>query len=251
MAVPASHNGSRQSPIDINTKHANYDPSLKPLRIHYDPKTAQRIENMGHCFNVEFEDTNDKSVLRGGPLIGQYRLRQFHFHWGSSDKEGSEHIIDGMKHTAELHIVHWNAHRYSTFAKAAGHHDGLAVVGVFLKIGKANPSMQKIIENLDNIKTKGKTYTLTEFDLSSLLPKDLHYWTYVGSLTVHPFLECVTWIILHDAITISSEQLGKFRSLLCTSDGEDPCQMLENTRAIQPLQARVVRSSCVAKKHLH
>ena len=41
-------------------------------------------------------------VLEGGPLNGTYRLIQFHFHWGSSDEQGSEHTVDKKKYAAEV-----------------------------------------------------------------------------------------------------------------------------------------------------
>lgn len=41
-------------------------------------------------------------MLRGGPLTGSYRLRQFHLHWGSADDHGSEHVVDGVKYAAEV-----------------------------------------------------------------------------------------------------------------------------------------------------
>ncbi|OCT76948.1 hypothetical protein XELAEV_18032152mg [Xenopus laevis] len=196
-----------QSPINIHTRTAKYDPSLKPLKFNYDPKTAKRIVNVGHCFNVEFEDTCDRSV-------------------------------------------HWNSKSYATFAEAAQHPDGVAVVGVFLKLGNANPFLQSIIENLDKVKTKGKACPFTEFDLDGLLPKDLNYWTYMGSLTTTPYFECVTWIILQEAISVSSEQLEQFRRLQRTSENENPSFILENHRPVQPLDHRVVLSSCPVKHKL-
>jgi len=36
-------------------------------------------------------------------------------------------------HPAELHIVHYNT-KYGTYADATTHSDGLAVLGVFLKV---------------------------------------------------------------------------------------------------------------------
>lgn len=41
-------------------------------------------------------------VLKGGPLSDSYRLSQFHFHWGSTDEYGSEHLVDGAKYSAEV-----------------------------------------------------------------------------------------------------------------------------------------------------
>ncbi|XP_069587656.1 carbonic anhydrase 13-like isoform X1 [Ranitomeya imitator] len=250
MGVSTSRNGQcrpRQSPINIYTQKVKYDSSLRPLYIYYDPKSSRRLVNVGHCFNVEFEDTNDTSVISDGPLTGYYRLRQFHFHWGSSDCDGSEHVIDGHEYPAEMHIVHWNAQKYPSFDEAVKHPDGLAVLGVLLKIGEPNPVIQYIIDNLDLVKTKDKECPFTKFNVSSLLPNDRNYWTYQGSLTTSPYLECVTWIIFQEAIHISSEQLLHFRGLLCSSDNENPTFILENHRALQPLEARIVRSSCKNK----
>ncbi|KAG8133742.1 hypothetical protein E2320_011505, partial [Naja naja] len=71
--------------------------------------------------------------MKGGPVSGIYKLKQFHIHWGSCEGQGSEHTVDGVKYDAELHLVHWNT-KYGTFDEAVKHPDGLAVVGVFLKV---------------------------------------------------------------------------------------------------------------------
>lgn len=46
------------------------------------------------------------SALTGGPITGTYRLKQFHFHWGSSDDKGSEHTVDGKLYPAEVCTFH-------------------------------------------------------------------------------------------------------------------------------------------------
>ncbi|XP_005479594.2 carbonic anhydrase 13 isoform X1 [Zonotrichia albicollis] len=234
-------NGDRQSPIDIKTEETKYDPSLRPLNPSYDPASAKIILNNGHSTSVEFDDTVNKSVLTGGPLSGTYRLRQIHFHWGSNDEAGSEHTVDGMKYAAELHVVHWNAEKYSSFVEAACQSDGLAVMAVFLKIGECNPQLNKITDRLDTIRIKGKKALFTNFDPSCLLPKSLDYWTYFGSLTVPPLLESVIWIVLREPISVCSEQLAKFRSLLSTAEDEVACCLLRNFRPPQPLRGREVR----------
>lgn len=61
-------------------------------------------------------------------------MEQFHCHWGCSDNSGSEHTVDGTSYAGELHLVHWNSTKYNSFAEAAGHPDGLAVLGVFLQV---------------------------------------------------------------------------------------------------------------------
>ncbi|XP_039697893.1 carbonic anhydrase 13 isoform X3 [Pteropus medius] len=218
--------GDRQSPIEIKTEEARYDSSLQPLSIQYDPRSARIISNNGHSFSVDFDDTEDKSVLRGGPLTGTYRLRQFHLHWGHSDDHGSEHRVDGVCFAAELHVVHWNSDKYPSFVEAAHAPDGLAVLGVFLQIGEFNPQLQKITDILDSIKEKGKQTRFTNFDPSSLLPPSWDYWTYPGSLTVPPLLESVTWIVLKQPIKISSQQEKTRCFTLCTGNS----QRHENSR---------------------
>ncbi|XP_068093685.1 carbonic anhydrase 13-like isoform X2 [Hyperolius riggenbachi] len=248
VSSPAQ-NKPRQSPINITIRKAKYDSSLKPLCVQYDPTTSRRLVNVGHCFNLEFDDSSDRSVLSEGPLTSFYRLRQFHFHWGSSDRDGSEHVIDGKTYPAELHIVHWNSEKYGSFEEATKNCDGLAVVAVLLKIGDANPAIQSLIDHLDEIKTRSKECSLAKFNATDLLPKDIIYWTYLGSLTTSPFLECVTWIVLQEAITVSSEQLQHFRELRCSSEAEKPEFVLENHRKLQPLEGRIIRSSCKNTGH--
>uniref|UniRef100_H9GJZ2 Alpha-carbonic anhydrase domain-containing protein n=1 Tax=Anolis carolinensis TaxID=28377 RepID=H9GJZ2_ANOCA len=97
--------GSRQSPINIQWRDSLFDPRLEPLEVRYDPATCLHIWNNGYSFLVEFEDTSDKSIITGGPLENNYRLKQFHFHWGAINEWGSEHTIDCKVFPAELY---WN-----------------------------------------------------------------------------------------------------------------------------------------------
>jgi len=41
-------------------------------------------------------------VIVGGPLENQYRLKQFHFHWGAINEWGSEHTVDSKFYPAEV-----------------------------------------------------------------------------------------------------------------------------------------------------
>lgn len=135
-------NGIRQSPVNITTKttRASTTLSQKPLRWNYVPENTKCLINPGYCWRV---DINGKgSELTGGPLNDDvYIVEQFHCHWGCSDGRGSEHTVDGQAYSGELHIVHWNSSKYASFHEAAGHPDGLAVLGVFMKVGIATPQL--------------------------------------------------------------------------------------------------------------
>uniref|UniRef100_A0A8C1X9L0 carbonic anhydrase n=1 Tax=Cyprinus carpio TaxID=7962 RepID=A0A8C1X9L0_CYPCA len=217
-------NGPRQSPIDIVPTQAQHDPSLKHLKLKYDPATAKGILNNGHSFQVDFTDDDNSSTLAGGPVTGIYRLRQFHFHWGSSDDKGSEHTVAGTKFPLSLMALLW-----------------LDYLGI--AIGSANPRLQKVLDALDDIRSKGRQTTFSNFDPKTLLPAALDFWTYEGSLTTPPLLESVTWIVLKDPVSVSPAQMAKFRSLLFTSEGEAPSCMVDNFRPPQPLKGRKVRAS--------
>ncbi|CAK6973357.1 NEDD8-activating enzyme E1 regulatory subunit [Scomber scombrus] len=125
--------GDRQSPIDIVPQQASRDPNLDPIVLNYDQCTSMNITNNGHSVVVDFDDSDDRSVIQGGPLDNPYRLKQFHFHWGGKGCRGSEHTVEGYSYASELHLVHWNAVKYKSFGEAAAAPDGLAVLGIFLE----------------------------------------------------------------------------------------------------------------------
>ncbi|XP_063307363.1 carbonic anhydrase 1-like [Pelobates fuscus] len=236
-------NGDFQSPIDIKSNDAKSDASLKSLSINYSPAAIKSIVNVGHSFQVLSEDKENISVVRGGPLQGTYRLNQFHFHWGPTNDFGSEHTVNGKGYAAELHLVHWNSDKYGSFAEALKNADGCTVLTVFIEVGKAHPGLQKVVDALGLIQTKDKQATFSNFDAASFLPTSLDYWTYFGSLTHPPLLECVTWVIFREPISASADQINQFRSLLSSADGEKQCPVVRNNRPTQPLKGRVVKAS--------
>ncbi|XP_051918526.1 LOW QUALITY PROTEIN: carbonic anhydrase 7 [Hippocampus zosterae] len=237
--------GNRQSPIEIIPNQASYDPSLQAILLNYDHCSSINISNNGHSVAVDFDDSDDRSVIQGGPLDNPYRLKQFHFHWGEKGCHGSEHTVAGHSYASELHLVHWNAVKYQTFGEAAAAPDGLlSVLAIFLEIGDEHRWLHRITDALYMVKFKGSTTDFKSFNPKCLLPSTLQYWTYLGSLTTPPLHESVIWIVLKEPITVSERQLGKFRMLLATGEEEDQRMQMENNyRTPQPLRNREVRSS--------
>uniref|UniRef100_A0A8D0BWS7 Carbonic anhydrase 7 n=1 Tax=Salvator merianae TaxID=96440 RepID=A0A8D0BWS7_SALMN len=220
--------GNCQSPIDIIPAQAIYDPCLKPLSISYRSGSSLDISNNGHSVMVDFKDMDDKTgKQKESPAIALLLPSE----WG----------IPG--NPPVLHLVHWNAKKYMTFADAVEATDGLAVTGVFLEIGYEHASMNRLTDALYMVKYKGTKAQFKSFNPTSLLPPCLDYWTYPGSLTTPPLNESVTWIVLKEAIQISDKQMEKFRTLLFTTEEEERIQMVNNFRPPQPLKGRVVRAS--------
>ncbi|XP_077297756.1 carbonic anhydrase 1 [Arctopsyche grandis] len=237
--------GERQSPVDITTSAINSGARLPELTWKYSHDHTRSLVNPGYCWKVE-ENGRD-SEIRGGPLGNDtYRLVQFHAHWGCTDCTGSEHTVNGKSFSAELHLVHWNCTKYKTLQEAFGHPDGLAVFGVFLKVGKAHPELEKIARVLPFIMHKGDKITMNDSpNPNKLLPENRAYWTYPGSLTTPPCNESVTWILFKEPIEISAEQLAKFRGLRTYGSDEDrPCDGADqesNYRPPLPLGNRDLR----------
>jgi len=205
-------NGQRQSPIDIITKATKPDETLEslPLEISYDPLDEQVIGNTGFGWKVDY--TSGQSSIRGGPLEGTYSLAQYHCHWGREEDRGSEHTVNGQKYAAELHLVHYNT-KYGSFGEAADKADGLAVIGIFIKVGKENTELLKVTDALKKIKYQGSTTKIEPTDPDNFMPDTRSYWTYEGSLTTPPLYESVTWIVFAEPTEISAQQLADFRHL--------------------------------------
>ncbi|VEL14259.1 unnamed protein product [Protopolystoma xenopodis] len=126
--------GSHQSPINIATSDVQRDPTLKALKCDFKGITENLLIVKEHNFQISIHGI---ASMTGGPLSSSYRLAQFHFHWGSDDHWGSEHLVDGRSFSAELHLVFFNE-KYSSFQAAIENKDGISVLGVFLQVIYAN-----------------------------------------------------------------------------------------------------------------
>lgn len=175
--------GKSQSPVNLESA---VDADLPDLKINY-KDTPLRIVNNGHTIKVNYQPGNILT-LDGEP----YELLQFHFHLPS------EHKVEGKALPMELHLVHKSE-------KGA-----LAVIGVFLKQGKPNPTLQKIWQAMPMKESREKTVSNVNINVFDLLPEDKDYYRYFGSLTTPPCSETVNWIVLKEPVEISSPQVKKF-----------------------------------------
>ena len=130
-----------------------------------------------------------------------------HAHWGDIEGVGSEHTLNGAPFDAELHIVHYNT-KYGSPGEAFDKEDGLAVLGIFLKVGKEHQELQKVLGKLKDLDQVYDVAAIEESILvENLLPANKSYFTYPGSLTTPPLYESVTWIVFNQHIEISQEQV--------------------------------------------
>lgn len=178
--------GLQQTPIDL----ANAVKSNSPGKVELDYRsTPLRILNNGHTIQVNAEP-GSACILDGK----RYELLQFHFH------HPSEHLLSGKPFDLECHLVH---------RAASG---GLAVLGVFVKPGAANPALQPIWDAMPD--HEGAERNLGgAYNPAALVPIKSAYFRYLGSLTTPPCSEGLIWTVFKDPIAASPEQIRRFAAL--------------------------------------
>ena len=194
--------GHLQSPIDIKDAKKTDLPSLK---MNYSSVPLNIIDN-GHSVQINYPEG---STLTVGDKI--YTLKQFHFH------HPAEEQIDGKKYDLVAHLVH---------ADADGH---LAVIAVLFKKGAANSLLDTLWKSVPSEKEKATDVSSVTVNAKDLLPTNLGYYTFQGSLTSPPCSEGVTWYVLKSHETLSGAQLATFAKLYP-----------HNARPLQPANGREI-----------
>jgi len=202
-AYAACGAGREQSPIDLDDALAAdlppVVPALRPVPL--------RVVHNGHTIEVN-------GAGGGTTAIGDkpYDLLQFHFH------HPSEHLLAGRAPAMEVHLVH----------RAA---DGeIAVLGVFIEPGAANPTLAAIWDVMPRAAGSETTGAGT-VDPGALVPGG-PVWRYAGSLTTPPCTEIVQWVVYRAPIAASAEQIATFAALFSN-----------NARPVLPLGRRFLLRS--------
>lgn len=192
--------GDYQSPIDIIATVAS---AHRPIVFRYKPSSLA-ISNNGRTITSHYDSNN---IM--GAFGWRYELKEMHFHWPS------EHTIKGKGFPAELHLLHVTEEEI------------LGVVAIFIEEGEANPEIDKILNALPvevgtKVKLVGK-----KIDAMGLLPEQVPYYAYDGSLTTPPCTEPVKWFVFKEPITASAAQIEALKGAFAS-----------NCRAQQPTNGR-------------
>ncbi|CRL05828.1 CLUMA_CG018855, isoform A [Clunio marinus] len=235
--------GNRQSPINLplGILKSRIGKPLTFSDFSTTPKSIKVI-NDGHSVKVEFNfPGNDEATISGGPLVGKYKIDNVHWHWGEKDNCGSEHLLNGRRFSAELHIVTYDS-RYSTNSinDAVDKRNGIAVLGFFYELTTSNRAsdfpltdkIQDVIEPESSCTETSDVFTFRDLIKSTRFD----YLTYKGSLTTPTCDETVTWIVSTNPLKISSNDLGELRKLRDKRGN----LILRNYRPIQSSKLRLV-----------
>ena len=228
-------NGTRQSPIDIVSADVIDNDELLDLVLE-----GWTEERNGSFYNtgtsVKFGPSLDESlpVPTTRNHEGTYQVLQFHIHWGRNNAEGSEHVVDDAPASAEIHFVHSlvgdpnNGSAGSSFAvvgvQAVANSD-MEISGVWSALNATGLQAQFQAEIRSTVR------------YSDLLPDELDYYYYKGSLTTPGCSEVVQWFLLKQTIEIPTAYLELLRQIERNDAGD---LLTFNYRDTQPLNGRTV-----------
>ncbi|XP_047380841.1 carbonic anhydrase 9 [Sciurus carolinensis] len=232
--------GRFQSPIDIRPELTAFSGALRPPQLQgfaLPPRPELRLRNNGHTVQLTLPPGLEMALGPGR----EYRALQLHLHWGTSDRPGSEHSVDGHHFPAEIHVVHLST-AFSGVDEALGRPGGLAVLAAFLQEGpEENNAYEQLLSHLEEIAEEDSEVWVPGLDVTALLPSDLSlYFRYEGSLTTPPCAQGVIWTVFNQTVRLSAKQLHILSSSLW---GSQDSRLQLNFRATQPLNGRMIEAS--------
>jgi len=194
--------GKNQSPVDIkDTRFIE----KKHIMFRYYIGGESVVYN-GHSVQVDYKPGSFVTIDGH-----RFELKQFHFH------TPSENQIEGKCFPIEAHFVHVDK-------------DGnIAVLALMFEVGEKNLELEKILSVLSP-KVGDKKKLSYPANASVLMPMDVDYYRYNGSLTTPPCSEGVLWAVFKKSEKASKEQIEKLMNIV-----KHP-----NNRPIQPINARFI-----------
>lgn len=199
---PICGKGKKQSPLNIV---GPFEKSKETLSVDY-KEGPLKILNNGHTIQVNVEPGSTLTIGKE-----TFDLLQFHFH------RPSEEQVEGKNAAMVAHFVHKSKE------------GKLAVIGVLLNEGKDNASIKTLWANLPPKEMEEYLPAKVMFNPAAMMPKELGFYNYEGSLTTPPCTEGVQFYILKAPVDISKGQLSKFPFKL-------------NARPVQSLNGRKISS---------
>ncbi|XP_029383944.1 carbonic anhydrase 4-like isoform X2 [Echeneis naucrates] len=207
--------GSKQSPINIKTNHAEKDNSLTDFMfVNFSSnQVIQSIQNNGHTVKCNLK--KNQVEVSGGGLDGTYYALQFHFHWGKlGDRHsGSEHTLDGERLPMEMHIV--TMKKGLDVEEAKKDPQGFAVLAFFInetENGDVSGPWEKLTSNVPNDQvTEEPKLDISINDLIGDVNLSMFY-RYMGSFTTPDCNEAVAWTVFREPIKVNKKLIERFPS---------------------------------------
>jgi len=236
-------------------------------------KLSGVLVNNGHTIQFNSND-RPKMVINSPILTNQtFELLQIHFHWGSTNGQGSEHTIESKSFPMEMHAVHKNVKYTVEEAVSGDFSDSLMVLGFMIDVSTnykaedtsygryVNPQaghsskleqaqfkpLSQIVEGINTMEEMGTDQVdMADFNLMAFVKSvDFEsFYHYSGSLTTPPCTEVVTWVVFDKPIVAGPRQLEAFRKVQVQHSkgrsGDATENLEDNWRPVQSLNGRSV-----------
>ncbi|KAJ8364324.1 hypothetical protein SKAU_G00131550 [Synaphobranchus kaupii] len=222
-------NGTRQSPINIETAKVKEDARLTAFTFNgfSNNSTMKEIMNTGRTVKVKLGE--GLVSVSGGGLPTSYTALQFHLHWGNgSSHPGSEHTVDNKSYPMELHIVNIKTEFNGNISLALADPEGVAALGFFIeeREGTGQPESWRTLTNyLANITNRGDHVNITDHisvdDLLEGVDRTAFY-RYLGSLTTPNCDEIVVWTVFKDPIRVSKDLIDLLPTVHFNTSSNSP-----------------------------
>mmetsp|Transcript_18767 Transcript_18767/g.29006 ORF Transcript_18767/g.29006 Transcript_18767/m.29006 type:complete len:329 (+) Transcript_18767:77-1063(+) len=211
--------GENQSPI--NVVMAQKSKSLSQLQLNKNNEDCDLlylVDNY-HTWKVDMSECDGSYTTTWNDV--DYELVQFHFH------SPSENTIGGGYFDAEMHLVHADAD------------SNLLVIGVMFDVvdyGGNNFFKEFWNNTWSDVSTGDSEVSLSSTldPYTEILPADLSYYHWNGSLTTPPCSEGVTWILMSQPSSMSQTQLDMMRDAIA---GHTNTQVGPDGNFNRPVQA--------------
>ncbi|KKZ65827.1 hypothetical protein EMCG_01212 [[Emmonsia] crescens] len=184
--------GTNQSPIDIDSSITQVPVGFLSMDV---PVQDVKFENLG---------TNVEVVLQGTTRVNgrEFLLEQFHFH------TPSEHVINGERFAAEIHMVH----------TARDNPEEVAVIALIVQATSSDSvrSIDTVISNINQIPNPGNVVDIRQLNIKDMvsLVNTLPLFTYTGSLTTPPCTEGIPFFILSQAIPMHVDVFNSLKAVV-------------------------------------
>ncbi|GMJ12205.1 alpha carbonic anhydrase 2 [Hibiscus trionum] len=211
----ACKTGKLQSPIDMTSDRVEVFQKSEDLQMMYKPAQSI-IKNRGHDISLQWPNKDAGSIKINGT---EYFLQQAHWH------SPSEHTINGTRYALELHMVHQS--------NDPNVKNNIVVVGLLYDFGSPNHFLSLLVGNISTMIDQIHEKPMGVIDPSLIERGCNKFYKYIGSLTVPPCTEGVTWIINRQTASVSKEQVHAIREAV-----HDYAE--ENARPLQRLNKRKI-----------
>ncbi|KAF6207673.1 hypothetical protein GE061_016120 [Apolygus lucorum] len=217
--------GKMQSPINIDTTKLVrvVKPPLELKGFDDLPTMTKVYNNHGQYVKVGLQYKTLPTVKGGILDEGKtYRFLQYHFHWGNSGNEGSEHAIDGKMFPFEAHFVFGDSSRKAQDLTNDLHNSGIVVLTIIYEVSYDNQTsldfLTKILAS-NEIRNPDSYVVGPDYKLRDMMPVNFNeYYTYLGSLTTPKCGEGTRFIIFTSRAKVALRQTELFRNILRTTN---------------------------------